>query len=130
MHCPDCQTTLVASEQHGIEIDTCGCGGAWFDSGELERLRAGAGKKAWRLDLVLTAVWEGRCPRCGTLDLRSGAAGRVQLRVCDRCRGIWVPRPAREQPRDTADVEIATGLLTAGVQGGVSLLELLAMIFW
>ena len=45
--CPKCHAELVEVEHEMVKIDQCpGCGGVWFDKGELEilerRLRAGA----------------------------------------------------------------------------------------
>jgi Zn-finger nucleic acid-binding protein len=39
MKCPGCNAIMVVIELNGVEIDHCfGCGGVWFDSGELNKL--------------------------------------------------------------------------------------------
>ncbi len=39
MICPRCNTNLVITNTHGIEIDFCpGCRGVWLDRGELEKI--------------------------------------------------------------------------------------------
>ena len=39
MKCPSCETTLVMSERHGVEIDHCPqCRGVWLDRGELDKI--------------------------------------------------------------------------------------------
>ncbi len=39
MNCPKCNTTLLMSDKHGVEIDYCSsCRGIWLDRGELEKI--------------------------------------------------------------------------------------------
>jgi Zn-finger nucleic acid-binding protein len=39
MKCPNCESTLVMSERHGVEIDHCPqCRGVWLDRGELDKI--------------------------------------------------------------------------------------------
>jgi len=39
MKCPNCTTTLLMSDKHGVEIDYCpDCRGIWLDRGELEKI--------------------------------------------------------------------------------------------
>lgn len=39
MQCPSCQTMLLMSDRHGVEIDYCPeCRGVWLDRGELDRI--------------------------------------------------------------------------------------------
>jgi uncharacterized protein len=39
MKCPNCSTTLLMSDKHGVEIDYCpSCRGIWLDRGELEKI--------------------------------------------------------------------------------------------
>jgi Zn-finger nucleic acid-binding protein len=39
MKCPNCSTTLLMSDKHGVEIDYCpDCRGIWLDKGELEKI--------------------------------------------------------------------------------------------
>jgi uncharacterized protein len=42
--CPKCASALVAITFRGVELDKCtGCGGVWFDTGELDRVMAQEG---------------------------------------------------------------------------------------
>jgi uncharacterized protein len=39
MICPRCNTQLLMSDKHGVEIDYCpSCRGIWLDKGELEKI--------------------------------------------------------------------------------------------
>lgn len=39
MNCPKCNTALLMSDKHGVEIDYCPtCRGIWLDRGELEKI--------------------------------------------------------------------------------------------
>ena len=39
--CPKCAAPLLSITFHGVELDKCsGCGGLWFDTGELDRVMA------------------------------------------------------------------------------------------
>ncbi|MDH7599155.1 MAG: zf-TFIIB domain-containing protein [Sedimentisphaerales bacterium] len=97
MDCPVCRDPMVTLELAGVEIDHClGCGGIWFDRGELEALMASPDETEqliWSLRPV-DAGREGyrRCPLCDrrmekvALDL-----GQTRV-VLDRCRdgdGLW-----------------------------------------
>jgi Zn-finger nucleic acid-binding protein len=48
MHCPNrCETPLVMSERHDVEIDYCPtCRGVWLDRGELDKVLDRAGSVA------------------------------------------------------------------------------------
>jgi Zn-finger nucleic acid-binding protein len=42
--CPKCASPLVTITFRGVELDKCsGCGGLWFDTGELDRVMAQEG---------------------------------------------------------------------------------------
>ena len=42
--CPKCASPLVTITFRGVELDKCtGCGGVWFDTGELDRVMAQEG---------------------------------------------------------------------------------------
>jgi uncharacterized protein len=42
--CPKCASALVTITFRGVELDKCtGCGGVWFDTGELDRVMAQEG---------------------------------------------------------------------------------------
>lgn len=45
--CGRCAEAMLAIQHRGVEIDVCrGCGGIWFDGGELKRFLADGGRKS------------------------------------------------------------------------------------
>ncbi|MCR9247157.1 MAG: zf-TFIIB domain-containing protein [bacterium] len=100
--CPDCGRTLRHEEQFAIALDTCTCGGLWFDAGELSdwltrRRPTAKNPEAY----VLTPGGERSrvCPRQACRDvaprtLESFVAGEARLGRCSHCRGFWLPRAA------------------------------------
>lgn len=90
--------------QHaGEHLDQCGgCGGVWFDEGELRayaharvaaNLREGTLRRYFR-----SLEGEGtECPACGSPALRAGEAGGLALRGCDGCGGFFLPPATLEK---------------------------------
>jgi Zn-finger nucleic acid-binding protein len=100
MICPVCKTGTIVVEHDRIELDYCtNCGGAWFDSGELELLLAGLGVAGCSsflrdiLDGVDTRSGERvrRCPVCARKMKKShiGEQPRVLIDACPRADGLW-----------------------------------------
>jgi uncharacterized protein len=100
MQCPRCAEDLAERRLAHSDVDECsGCGGIWFDEGELKDARDAADPDlSWRdLDVLgdasrFAVSTEGRgCPRCdrpmATVDY--DAAG-LRLDCCPVCRGIWL----------------------------------------
>lgn len=97
--CPRCYRILVEEEFEGVRVDACpGCGGIWFDEGELPRLaQAGAGALR-RLDDrhtdtgFYTRRSQARCPTCRAplTEFTLPHAPDVKLDGCQTCRGIWI----------------------------------------
>jgi len=97
--CPRCYRILVEVLFEGLRVDACpGCGGIWFDEGELAQLaKAGAGALR-RLDDqhadtgFYTRRPEARCPTCRKplTPFSLPYAPEVTLDGCRECRGVWV----------------------------------------
>jgi Zn-finger nucleic acid-binding protein len=121
MDCPDCQGTLRVTVEHGIEVDRCACGGAWFDFGELERHRAAGARGGAQLALVLSDVPAGKCPKCRSVILRSGTAGPLKVGACVRCKGLWVSR-------SLSDADIRKKVGEIGLDLTATLVEVVLLI--
>ena len=68
MDCPSCSESMRV-ESHGvddsIEVDVCdGCGGVWFDKGELDMLDDSVVVNAEHIELVRGGFSGRSCPRC------------------------------------------------------------------
>lgn len=91
---------MVVFELNGIEIDSCtGCGGCWFDSGELQLLFELNHIQADPLFTDLSSPKKGiktdrRCPSCNK-KMEQLVIRRESSIVLDRCprnHGIWFDR--------------------------------------
>jgi Zn-finger nucleic acid-binding protein len=91
MNCPNCGNSVLSPRNiSGVTIDKCaGCGGAWFDKGELEKLFASA---AHRLAIPQEArLGLRRCPACGrSLCTFDYPQTRVAVDMCRDCEGLWL----------------------------------------
>lgn len=109
-YCPVCRKVLGTFTVEGLELDGCaGCGGVWFDGGELARVASV--EKAQQIVAAAQGV-EGECrecgsaiagnqvcgkcgrpaPRCPSCDrgpLAIAQVGSVRLDVCKLCSGVW-----------------------------------------
>lgn len=102
MICPSCTSLLTSFEVGGVHLDICagGCGGIWFDQGELRRLdepHEVVDDWLWQIETnaLLNIDFERRrrCPRCiETLMLRHywSIQKRVLIDVCQTCAGYWL----------------------------------------
>jgi Zn-finger nucleic acid-binding protein len=102
-------------QRRELTLDLCPrCGGIWFDSGELDRLRAGT--RFILLDPSLTGIRTARChgcsaaldrnaercPACGApnhldcpqcdRELKRVEHQQATVDVCAKCRGVWFDR--------------------------------------
>ena len=100
LECPQCNTRLrpfmVQSQNPNIdvELDRChGCGGVWFDAGELE---ISTGRKVVP---TRTPVKDRYCPRCLIPLLSAELTGRVAVEACRSCKGVYL---------DSRDMHIVT----------------------
>jgi len=106
MHCPACGAETRAVRWRGLEVDVCpGCGGSFFDRGELketlDRLLTSrevpeAPLKLDRRAVPVSRVQEPlrRCPRCGEQMEKFNYCydSNIILDRCRGCGGIWADR--------------------------------------
>ena len=104
MTCPACQRALVEVSVAEITLDVChgGCGGIWFDGGELEKLgEANDGQTDSCVNLPVDPSIEvddslpRKCPRCGgggvMKQVRVGGENEgVMIDLCEACGGAWL----------------------------------------
>ncbi len=85
-HCPQCRSVLQPFWAGDVELDRCGgCGGLWFDWGELERV-VGRPLAPEPLDGVTSR----RCAFCGITLAPAVLPGGVPVETCTACRGIYL----------------------------------------
>jgi uncharacterized protein len=100
MICPVCRKDALVVEYKNIELDYCpGCGGVWFDAGELELLLEAAGIKDYASYLkqvssageAATEEKKRRCPVCRRKMKKEylDTANKVLVDVCAGGHGIW-----------------------------------------
>ncbi|OGS10586.1 MAG: hypothetical protein A2234_05950 [Elusimicrobia bacterium RIFOXYA2_FULL_58_8] len=94
-HCPKCPSeTLVESKALGdMALDRCpGCGGIWFDKGELEALlKQSQGQVSADFDLIMPKPAERDCPRCSKKMWSGGLVNPLLLvDKCSDCGGVWL----------------------------------------
>jgi Zn-finger nucleic acid-binding protein len=116
--CPVCLgVTMQKSPIEGsaaFTLDHCTrCGGAWFDAGEVGRLRMASPDDLWRHVAQRDAVHAMQCHSCNTLlqrdrdecaacgwhvtldcpecdqPMESGSHHGMTLDACSRCKGVW-----------------------------------------
>lgn len=95
MDCPRCGTQLVAGGYHSIQLDFCGgCGGAWFDAGELRQVHGLAEDLSGERGLDLDDAARIRCPSCsGLMESRwFSPSCRTLVDHCPTCHGVWLDR--------------------------------------
>lgn len=101
MKCPACSNALSPEKFGDITLDICkdGCGGIWFDHGELQsfderaefsgnRMLSLPGKKSVTIDREAPRP----CPKCETEDLIRlwyDPAQQIELDQCLKCWGLW-----------------------------------------
>ena len=99
MICPVCKRDMIGVEHHQIELDYCNrCGGAWFDSGELELLLNSANPETNILSLkrilesaeAVTAEKKRKCPRCNR-KMKKVNIGHPNILIdaCSSGEGLW-----------------------------------------
>jgi Zn-finger nucleic acid-binding protein len=110
MHCPACHAELSPVTLAGVTLDACqrGCGGIWFDRGELK-----FDPRAALLDQWLDELSAGHsvhvdptpprhCPRCANSVLVrhfSSATRAVTIDECPTCAGVWLDSGELERIR-------------------------------
>lgn len=118
MICPACNHTLAPHRLGSVTVDVCrgGCGGAWFDAFELQRVAAmeHAAEELAEIPHALTprAASDQRrdCPRCtGVKLIRHFATGlrRVEVDHCPSCGGYWLDYGELDKILDEKEQEAA-----------------------
>ncbi|RMF71292.1 MAG: hypothetical protein D6738_14235 [Acidobacteria bacterium] len=104
MNCPACGKPLSERVVEGVAVDVCrhGCGGLWFDAGELQRFDEPDEPGAGELDASSAGASPPPrrdrplpCPRCrGSRMMRRWWSVRRQVEIdeCPTCGGIWLDR--------------------------------------
>ena len=114
MKCPACKNPLREKGASGMTLDLCygGCGGIWFDAGELERVDTRAAStlhSIWQVPPEKIKFTEPRvCPRCPEQVLERkwfSESKEVEIDQCPKCGGIWLD--AGEFTRIQAEVRAA-----------------------
>jgi Zn-finger nucleic acid-binding protein len=101
VRCPACGSLLFRRRLGGIDVDGCpGCGGSFFDGGELKALfaRPDALREVDRqfvpgLQPTLEPIRTDACPRCGQELVRyqpPSLGGSLEVQGCRGCGGIWL----------------------------------------
>ena len=90
MICPICRAIMTGFRERGVDLDRCtGCGGVWFDPGELEAHDAHASSG---IEFVPRPESDALvCPRCDAPELALGQVGLLCVHRCSRCHGCFVP---------------------------------------
>jgi Zn-finger nucleic acid-binding protein len=101
MICPDCQTPLVQTDYHRINIDECpNCLGRWFDSDELRKAKDRTDAYLRWLDFdpfaggtgaPVSAASAHLCPRCSVkMGVKAYETSGVLIDKCSTCHGVWL----------------------------------------
>ena len=101
MKCPACDNALSPTTTDSITVDVCknGCGGLWFDAGELEKVdnaTESAGEALLDMEGNGSSPapnGQRMCPKCtGQPMMRHFASTRKQVEVdeCPGCAGVWL----------------------------------------
>jgi len=99
MKCPACKGPLRQKGAGGMTLDLCygGCGGIWFDAGELERVDTRAANTLhtiWQVPQGKVTLTEPRvCPKCPNQVLERkwfSESRQVEIDQCPACHGVWL----------------------------------------
>lgn len=102
MDCPACKSELRSMNVAGVSVDVCsyGCGGLWFDQGELQKFdepheEAGVSLLDIKPALGISMEYSKRhnCPKCaGSVLMRhfSSVKRQVEVDECPTCGGYWL----------------------------------------
>jgi len=110
VRCPACHAELSTVSIGGVTLDACagGCGGIWFDRGELsfsppaERLAQWLDELAANRTTHADLTQRRRCPRCVDSVLMrhfSSATRAVTIDECPTCAGVWLDSGELERIR-------------------------------
>lgn len=101
MKCPACARKLTEIRVGSVALDVCqgGCGGVWFDAGELAHVndqhrKSGHGLQVTRDETItVDDALPRHCPVCSRTKLvrRLFSLGTgVELDCCPKCQGVWL----------------------------------------
>jgi Zn-finger nucleic acid-binding protein len=119
MKCPCCTHQLQIVRSGKLQLDGCtnGCGGLWFDAGELEKVdegHEGIAKELFRLvahaNVVIDREKERNCPKCSAVALDRhcyDGAYHLEVDLCDGCGGCWLDMGELAEVRDQNDLRNA-----------------------
>ena len=101
MRCPRCERNLNEFRVDGVEVDICdsGCGGIWFDRGEIKKFDEPHEIGATLLSASPQIIPEYKseamtCPKCeaDSYLIKRWHNSKMEVRVdqCASCSGIWL----------------------------------------
>lgn len=102
MRCPSCSSQLEEKKVNNLILDICqsGCGGIWFDAGELEKIddtSENVPKEILRpiknQNVVIDRSKQRNCPKCSSSPLNNNAYNEqyhIEIDNCLTCGGIWL----------------------------------------
>lgn len=111
MKCPACGRALSQIQVASVTLDVCsgGCGGAWFDKFELQRINEEnpVGLTVFNVEkdpeVVVEETSARQCPRCLKENLQRklfSLGTGVEMDVCDKCGGLWLDHGELESIRE------------------------------
>ena len=133
MECPRCSDALRAIDTaEGPTVDFCGgCGGTWYDDGELEAV-LGLSRRVRIRKLAFDSRPGPPCPRCASPMEEVGYPPEqpVRIDVCTSCHGVWLDkaelaqlRTARGQKPRATEVKHDSGVFIVPVRAERSRFE-------
>lgn len=102
MRCPTCSSLLEAKKISDLSLDICqkGCGGIWFDRGELEKIDQDSISLPSNIlrpvkfqNVVIDRAKERNCPKCSSNPLDKNIYDNqyeIEIDSCFKCGGIWL----------------------------------------
>lgn len=100
MNCPKCDNGFEVIQFHEVELDRCkGCGGLWFDEGELKKIEdmelSGADISDFdkrNTEHMEHGAGEGKCPKCENplCEINFMYESKIRIDACEVCGGLWL----------------------------------------
>ena len=129
--CPACSSELIEESVGSIKVDLChsGCGGIWFDRGELAQLdEESEPLPTMRQPSPGTDQrnpFPRHCPRCENSHMvvqQYDSESPVEIDMCWECGGVWLDRGELERIRQSGTDRESAG--NAIVRESLSLKDL------
>ncbi|MFH0702105.1 MAG: zf-TFIIB domain-containing protein [bacterium] len=110
--CPACGNKLSKIKIEDIIVDVCenGCGGIWFDRGELKKVNEkhkSAGESLLNIQknecIIIDTSIKRKCPICKDIIMKkhfSSIKRTVEIDECCQCGGIWLDYGELEKIRN------------------------------